>query len=109
MHYANVTNSYVTIDKIFAAKEQRGIKIGGESSRPIHTPWRELSEEYNQTWSPGRNNRYTGPSDVAPVGPSSSMLAVATEGSLALVFLTVFPLAVFAKIAEETKAYAYKD
>ena len=35
------------------------------------------------------------------------MLAVATEG--ALVFLTMFPLAVFAKISEETKAYAYKD
>ena len=81
-----------------------------EPTRPVHSPWVEISKENDIRWTPTDDDEYTSSAGGGNVGPLSEMQEVVqSSDSLAAIFMFIVPLTFFARVAQFTEKFCYKD
>ena len=108
--YVNKKESIQPIDEIFTKTTMREWKKEMEPTRPVHSPWIEISKEKDVRWSPTGDDVYTSSAGGGNVGPSSEMQEVIrSTDSLAAIFMFMVPLTFFTRVAQFTDKFCYKD
>ncbi len=81
-----------------------------EPCKPVHLPWIEQTDKKEICWEPSGHDRYTGCSGGGKLDVSSAMKTVVRTAKYVIdVFLFIFPISLFAQIAEESDHYTYSD
>jgi hypothetical protein len=107
--YIDKPKSIRLVEDIFTGAEKWDMLKKMESLRPVHEPWLELVEGDGFSWTPPREDRYTGVAGGANWGPSSKMLQLARGGDLPSMFLSIVTVDTAKYIAARTTNYAYND
>jgi len=108
--YVNKKESIQPIEEIFTKTTVREWKKEMEPTRPVHSPWIEISKEKDVRWSPTGDDVYTSSAGGGNVGPSSEMQEVIrSTDSLAAIFMFMVPLTFFTRVAQFTDKFCYKD